>query len=555
MTNKKRITSFLLAFVMMFTVLAGTISSADDPVTSTKIDTKVKITEIKVGDADAEAITPTDANIKDYKLIFEDQRAVNGTNEVIEASKVTTDLNGDTADATAKFKLSSVGKYKVISVQADDLTAATDGIFTANKPNINLKVVLEEERANIQVSDFTYPDKVEPADRGIVLTLQEKGKTLVENIGYSTNKSIFKRTDYTLEFNQVPEGYEVYVKDGDKVVNNKFIVNVTEDKIYKFELKEKVIGDYTTRLNGKNRFETAVKVAKETFNNKETAIVIANGNVSADALSVGPLANELRAPILLVEKDSISEAALEYIGASDATKLYIVGGTNSVSDALVKTIRLKASIDADNTVRIKGSDRYATSLEIAKVLMGDTYKYNKSVIFAHGTIDADALAASTYATEMKMPIILSATDGVSETVKAGLKTLGVNTATIIGGEKSLADSVRTNAGLTAADKDRIKGNNRYDTSLEVAKALKELNVIETFVIANGDKGSVDALASAPLAKTKKAAILLTPGETLTVGQETIISELKEKIEKVYITGGESSVDNAVDTKINELLNK
>ena len=87
---------------------------------------------------------------------------------------------------------------------------------------------------------------------------------------------------------------------------------------------------------------------------------------------------------------------------------------------------------------------------------------------------------------------------------------------------------------------RISGENRYDTAVSISS--NNFTKADSVVLANGYKDA-DALVAAPLASSMSAPILLTKADTIPVETMKEISRLGAK--KVYITGGENSVNPQV----------
>ncbi|HHX67564.1 MAG TPA: cell wall-binding repeat-containing protein, partial [Gallicola sp.] len=146
----------------------------------------------------------------------------------------------------------------------------------------------------------------------------------------------------------------------------------------------------------------------------------------------------------------------------------------------------------------------------------------------------------------KQAIVLTRENATTDKVKTGLKSLGITSVEIVGGPKTVSDKAVTDAGLTVGN--RTYGDNRYETSLEIAKKLENVNSI---IIANGYK-SADALASAPLAKTKNAAILLSTENSITDSQTEFIKS-KKPIGTIYIAGGPKSVFTPLEKTLEDLI--
>lgn len=88
------------------------------------------------------------------------------------------------------------------------------------------------------------------------------------------------------------------------------------------------------RLSGRDRYETAIMVAKATVKNPHTYI-LANGRNFADSLVGTSLANEFGAPILLTPKDSLSPFAYKLMGENRPNHIISLGGNASISQAVM----------------------------------------------------------------------------------------------------------------------------------------------------------------------------------------------------------------------------
>ncbi|MDO5718314.1 MAG: cell wall-binding repeat-containing protein [Tissierellia bacterium] len=87
------------------------------------------------------------------------------------------------------------------------------------------------------------------------------------------------------------------------------------------------------RISGKNRYLTALKVAKFLPNYEN--LIIASGDTFADSLVAGSITNIIKAPILLVSKDEIEDDTLGFINESEVP-IYIIGGPSRISDKLIQ---------------------------------------------------------------------------------------------------------------------------------------------------------------------------------------------------------------------------
>lgn len=159
--------------------------------------------------------------------------------------------------------------------------------------------------------------------------------------------------------------------------------------------------------------------------------------------------------------------------------------------------------------RIKGNNRYDTSIEISK------HAFSKSgkVVVVSGEKFADALTAGNFANQA--PILLTEKAGASSDLQKEIDRLGAKEVIIIGGKGSVSESVEKTLKIQGKKITRISGNDRYETSTKVAEALNAKNNI---VLANGEKFA-DALSAAPYAISKNKTLVLTNGKTLPKGVE------------------------------------
>ena len=160
----------------------------------------------------------------------------------------------------------------------------------------------------------------------------------------------------------------------------------------------------TRLIAGSNRFRTAIELSRDDFESAEH-VIIASGLFEVVSLLTGPLAVQLDAPILLVNKGLTNEltAELRRLGAEN---VYIVGGEAVVNATIADDI---AALGLDVT-RYGGSNRYGTALMVdAKVreLSGVT----DLAVIVNGSSMVDALAMGAPAGKMGVGFLLN--DGKS----------------------------------------------------------------------------------------------------------------------------------------------
>ena len=119
-------------------------------------------------------------------------------------------------------------------------------------------------------------------------------------------------------------------------VNHKSVMVLSDGNSYpSSNLKEIAIGGVNQlplkgfkgqRIYGSNRYETALQIAKASFDNNNSAI-LASGEVFADSLPAVSLTKKYNAPIILTQSDYLTENAKKYLNGKN---VFIVGGEKTV---------------------------------------------------------------------------------------------------------------------------------------------------------------------------------------------------------------------------------
>lgn len=179
------------------------------------------------------------------------------------------------------------------------------------------------------------------------------------------------------------------------------------------------------RIKGENRYETAAAIAATLLPNR-TAVVVYGGNFP-DALSMAPYAAMYGYPIYLTDKNELSKATKDAM--ANYTKTYVIGGPNAVSEKVKKQL--------PSPTRIQGSDRYETSIAIAKKLEMPT----SEVFVATGEGFADALAGSVLAANNGDPIVLTKKKNLPDSTYQFFKEEQTSSYTILGGTSAVGEGV------------------------------------------------------------------------------------------------------------------
>lgn len=257
----------------------------------------------------------------------------------------------------------------------------------------------------------------------------------------------------------------------------------------------------TTRLSGNTSSQTAVQIAEQT-GWKGTAILASSEAYGlVDALTAGPLATYLKAPILLTESgNQLNPDTKGELAKLEVKTVYVTSGTGVISQAILNEL---TSLGI-KVVTLGGADRFATSANIANKMVELGAPVTK-VAVAYGWKNQDALSIAPIASAQTEPILLTEKDAIPASVKTFLTTnTSIKTTDVIGGTGVISDTVQ--ALLPSAT--RHSGTTAYDTNTQVIQHFDSTLKYDRVYLANGET-AIDALAGVPLAAQAKAAIVLT----------------------------------------------
>lgn len=320
------------------------------------------------------------------------------------------------------------------------------------------------------------------------------------------------------------------------------IVKEAKDLNKKKKEKKKKKSEKIQRLSGDNRYETSVEVSEKNFKSADT-VVLASGQNIADALVASSYADIEEAPILLTNKNSISDEVLDEIERLKADKVVIVGGQSSISSSVESRLK-KEDI---KVTRISGRDRFDTSDKLSQEVSRLSKKSSQAIL-VNGYKNIDALSVSSLATKEELPILLNGRNALNMSVKNRLKQMNVNKVYIIGGNNSISSDVEKELKRMQISVVRLSGTDRYETSANIAKyAYKDF---DEAIVASGEN-PVDALAASTLTGKKEAPILLTNKNKIPKSIKKIIEDMD--IGKITIVGGENSITDNVMDDMEDLL--
>ncbi|OXZ41696.1 N-acetylmuramoyl-L-alanine amidase [Finegoldia magna] len=141
------------------------------------------------------------------------------------------------------------------------------------------------------------------------------------------------------------------------------------------------------RVSGKDRYETALEIAKLSFDKNNNAI-LASGEVFADSLSAVSLTKKHNAPIILTQSNSLTENAKKYLNGKN---VFIVGGEKTVVKDILT--RKKPVVKKEDKNLHTKTGQYYSSLISKKLSKAEADASNQAY---NVRIEGDQLVVSGY---------------------------------------------------------------------------------------------------------------------------------------------------------------
>lgn len=192
----------------------------------------------------------------------------------------------------------------------------------------------------------------------------------------------------------LPKGSAVYLLGGEQALGKAVF-----DKI-------QALGYVPRRLEGSDRFSTAVAIAKE-ISPAPHSVLVATGVNFPDALTAGPAAAQdpLGGVVVLSDGSTLPSATRTYLRSLNVaeTKVYGVGGPGVAAAS--------TAVGASKVIPLQGADRYATALAVAR---SGLFRPSTAVSISTGKDWPDALAGGALSGSIGSPMFLSDTNGLSE---------------------------------------------------------------------------------------------------------------------------------------------
>lgn len=315
-----------------------------------------------------------------------------------------------------------------------------------------------------------------------------------------------------------------------------------------------------TRLAGNDRISTAIVASQSrTWGDEESVnVVIARYDDFADALSAGPLADALDAPILVTNSNVLDDRVkneLVRLGEGRQVNVTIVGGQGAISTSVAQ--KIDNAIDG-TSIRIQGADRYETSVNVSDATIdayfnGAPVATGVNVFLATGRDFADAMTAGATAAGSNGIVLLTA-DGV---MPSATKTYLSNLANELPGSFDLASIVTVGGQAETAWEDasaHYTGSDRYETAALLADEYFDfsgnLSAAETqnVAIASGQTFA-DAVVAAGYIANADGPLLLSNPNVLNGFTKSYLEKNEIAINRAFVFGGEATLAKSVTKEV------
>ena len=332
------------------------------------------------------------------------------------------DLDKDALDKNTKYLETAITLYHI---------AQDNGTLT---PAVVDRITGEDIYASsVEVAKAMYP---EGAEKVIIATANKE--KLADALTAGSLANLYNAPVLLVEGDNVSEVVAEYLADGVKEVTVIGGPNTISPAV--FEKLEAMV-DSVERIQGSNRFQTAVEVAKLVQKDEaQNKFIVANGEGNekfVDALSASAVSSVYGYPVLVTSADELVKEATAFLTDSKASEVFVIGGESSIKKAVITD--LEKVLDKEAKVeRISGTNRNETAVAVAKAFFPEA----EQAVFVNGDDNQLVLVAGTYAGSQNAPVILVGQKDVPKPAKEYLPTSAIKDGTVIGSVESVEEIVR-----------------------------------------------------------------------------------------------------------------
>jgi putative cell wall-binding protein len=405
-----------------------------------------------------------------------------------------------------------------------------DGKFTINiplqQPGNELSITAKDSAGNVgqstkvTVKDITVPAKptvYDVTDKDTSINgVAEAGSNVEVSINGSVARGAIAEPDgkFTIPLSGMTAGTKLYVTATDQAGNKSVSTAITVlDKTRPAIPSVNEVTDNDILLTGTT--EPAATIIVKKSGNEIGRTTVGDNGIFSVQISVQPKGS-------LIEVFAVDHA-----------------DNASSSAQVIVSSKLQSLI---------GSTRYSTAVEISK--MGWTT--SDTVLIVNGAAIVDGLTATPLAFAKNAPLLLTTKDAFPSETMEEIRRLKAKEIILIGGTSVISEAVETSLRAQGYTVSRIGGQDRYETSLLIAKELDKIIDVKTIYMAYG-RGEPDALSIAAYAGQVKQPIILT--DKSNIPADTLNWLRTEGLSDAFFIGGEQVISPTIITQMNIITTK
>ncbi len=418
------------------------------------------------------------------------------------------------------IELTSGKKIEVgVNSEALDFTAPK-----AEKQALTLEAVRNSQAVADQVVDFAKIANVGGVSRTLDLPLGDTHEYVLDDVEVH---EIAVPTVYTKA-----EGYS---KAGADLINP--LIRAKRDNK----------ADYSFNYKGVN-YALATDAGVKVANDAQAEAAVDTANAKIDVAGDGYV---LRLNVRVLDKndkDRFKTLQFKFEGKTQQDLVRVLNDLKGKNEVVVGKF-----------VKLAGSDRAATAVEVSKERFG--YKEADSVVVVGANALIDGLSAAPLAAAKNAPVLIAGKNGLDNgslaEIERACKDLSNKTVYIVGGENSVPYAAKKQLeDKFGAVVVRLAGDDRYDTSLEVDHRLVKDAQASTTRFVVGGNGAADAMSASAVAAKKTAGkvspILVVKKDGI---KATTRTYLAGKVTQAYVVGGTSTASTQVFKDIEKVINQ
>jgi hypothetical protein len=275
-------------------------------------------------------------------------------NAVINGNEIKAAVNYETDSLTMKLAISEKASWKIYYDEAckKEINSRTIKLgIGSNEAYIKItsedgassklyKLFITRKKASKKV--IIVATKYDPADAyaGGVLALQLDAEVVRSGI---TKKDAVNLVSYIKK--HYSKDNQIYIIGLDQAVNSNLD-----------EMLEKEGYTDIKQIGGKDKYETAAKIASCLKLSNNTKVVLVNGEIMPeDAVSIQKVCAEHGYAVLFIKKDSFTDNTAKALKKINPTQIYLAGDKTQISTKAVNEMKELLTIKSDRIIRIDSS--------------------------------------------------------------------------------------------------------------------------------------------------------------------------------------------------------